>query len=100
VWTGAQAAEVGLVDELGGLRDAVLLAKHELDLDADADVALVGYPAPQSLVGQLDELLRGVGARLVPFTPAAELVRRLEPWLRAAAQRAPVALLPFEIDIR
>jgi protease-4 len=44
VWTGADAFERGLVDELGGLRDAVRRAKVLAGVDADATVTLVGYP--------------------------------------------------------
>ncbi len=44
VWTGADAAERGLVDELGGLRTAIRRAKVLAGLDADAKVKLVGYP--------------------------------------------------------
>lgn len=45
VWTGADALERGLVDELGGLRAAVRRAKVLAGLDADAEVSLVGYPS-------------------------------------------------------
>lgn len=45
VWTGADALERGLVDELGGLRTALKRAKVLAGLDADADVRLVGYPS-------------------------------------------------------
>ena len=41
VWTGADALERGLVDELGGLRTAINRAKVLAGLDADADVRLV-----------------------------------------------------------
>ena len=44
VWTGADAHERGLVDELGGLRTAVRRAKVLAGLDVDAEVTLVGYP--------------------------------------------------------
>ena len=44
VWTGADAHERGLVDELGGLRCAVRRAKVLAGLDADDEVRLVGYP--------------------------------------------------------
>jgi protease-4 len=36
VWTGRDAVEVGLVDELGGLRDAVRIARERADLPEDA----------------------------------------------------------------
>ncbi|WP_293000836.1 signal peptide peptidase SppA [Mycobacterium sp.] len=44
VWTGADALEHGLVDELGGLRTAVRKAKVLAGLDEDDKVRLVGYP--------------------------------------------------------
>jgi protease-4 len=44
VWTGADALEHGLVDELGGLRAAVRRAKVLAGLDEDDKVRLVGYP--------------------------------------------------------
>ena len=100
VWTGAQAAERDLVDALGGLRAATRRAKQELELDPDADVALVVYPPPMTFVEQIAEFLGGGRARLGLRAPQLEWVRRLEPWLRAAAEGAPVALLPFAIDVR
>jgi protease-4 len=44
VWTGADALQRGLVDELGGLRAAITRAKVLAGLKPDADVRLVGYP--------------------------------------------------------
>jgi protease-4 len=44
VWTGADALERGLVDELGGLRTAITRAKVLAGLEPDADVRVVGYP--------------------------------------------------------
>jgi protease-4 len=44
VWTGADALERGLVDELGGLRAAITRAKVLAGLEPDAEVRVVGYP--------------------------------------------------------
>jgi protease-4 len=44
VWTGADALERGLVDELGGLRAAITRAKVLAGIEPDADVRVVGYP--------------------------------------------------------
>ncbi|CAJ1502948.1 signal peptide peptidase SppA [[Mycobacterium] kokjensenii] len=44
VWTGADAAERGLVDELGGLRTAVRRAKVLAGIDPDTKVRMVSYP--------------------------------------------------------
>jgi protease-4 len=59
VWTGAQAREVGLVDRLGGVSEAVLVAKEKVGLAADADVLLVQYPPPKPVAQQLIEALQG-----------------------------------------
>jgi protease-4 len=99
VWTGAQARERGLVDELGGLRDAVARTKAELDLDPEADVLLVPFPQPQSLAEQLGDLLGQVALRAAPRHPLLQLTRRLEPWW-SAPQAAPVLLPPFTMEIR
>ena len=53
VWTGADAHERGLVDELGGFRIAVRRAKILAGLDEDADVRIVTYPS-----GSLLDVLR------------------------------------------
>jgi protease IV len=44
VWTGADALERGLVDELGGLRTAVRRAKVLAGLDEDTEVRIVSHP--------------------------------------------------------
>jgi protease-4 len=44
VWTGADAKERGLVDELGGMRTAIDRAKVLAGFDADADVKIVSLP--------------------------------------------------------
>ncbi|MGI9163617.1 MAG: signal peptide peptidase SppA [Mycobacterium sp.] len=44
VWTGADAYEHGLVDELGGLRTAMRRAKILAGLDVDAEVRLMSFP--------------------------------------------------------
>jgi protease-4 len=49
VWTGADAKDRGLVDELGGLRTAIDRAKVLAGLDADAEVKLVGLPGSSLL---------------------------------------------------
>lgn len=49
VWTGADAAERGLVDELGGFRTAVRRAKALAGLDEDTEVRMVAYPGSSLL---------------------------------------------------
>ncbi|MFQ5928121.1 MAG: signal peptide peptidase SppA [Acidobacteriota bacterium] len=49
IYTGAQAKEMGLVDELGGLQVAIARMKQALELEEDEEIELVLYPRPKSL---------------------------------------------------
>jgi len=48
VWTGEDAAELGLVDELGGLGDAVRAARRIAGIAEDARVRVQVFPEPRS----------------------------------------------------
>ncbi|MFI6499268.1 signal peptide peptidase SppA [Nonomuraea typhae] len=83
VWTGADAREGGLVDELGGLEDALTLARKRAGLAADAPVRT--YPRLNPL-----ERLRGPDSS---EDRAAALARvRLEAW-------GPLARLSAELGL-
>ena len=88
VWTGVQAKERGLVDALGGLREAVLEAKAAAGIAPDVDVLLVPYPAPKPLFVQVRDALQG--AAVAPVDRA--LRAAVPPGLRAAAEA--LAVLP------
>jgi protease-4 len=81
VWTGAEALRRGLVDELGGLDDALAAARAAAKLPASAPVDV--YPGEPSLA---DLLGAGDGAKT-----AASLERVLEPAAAAAALLGPRA---------
>jgi protease-4 len=49
VWTGRQARDLGLVDDLGGLWKAIAIAKQRAKLDAGRHVELEVYPPRRSL---------------------------------------------------
>ena len=49
VWTGLQAKQIGLVDELGGLDRALVIAKEQAKISRDAEIELVVYPPRRSL---------------------------------------------------
>ncbi|MGH6917536.1 MAG: S49 family peptidase, partial [Geminicoccaceae bacterium] len=65
VWTGAQAEERGLVDELGGFADALTMTRQEIGLAPDAPVELRRFPARKSLWEQALDLAFGAQARLL-----------------------------------
>jgi protease-4 len=59
IWTGIDARERGLVDELGGLSTAIRLARGAAGIAAGAPVAIEQFPAPE---GGLQLLLQHLAA--------------------------------------
>lgn len=55
VYTGKQALEIGLVDRLGGMADAIKFAASEAELGTNYDVRI--FPEPKSL---LDKIMEGM----------------------------------------
>jgi protease-4 len=100
VWTGAQAAEIGLIDAVGGLRVAVRRGAAALGLDPETDVVLVPYPPPKSLAEELNEALRRVAIRAAPELPLSGVADRLRRWLASVPFDAPALLPPFVVEIR
>ncbi len=86
VWAGADAERIGLVDHLGGLKDALAAAAKLADLPADAPVDYVESELSlrEQLLMQLrSEAIRlGAGLGLIPERSAAE--RLLDPILAQA----------------
>jgi len=59
VWTGRQAKERGLVDELGGLDKAVALAKTAAKLDPAKDYEIKHFPAEENPIEVLMKMVSG-----------------------------------------
>src|SRR5262249_27053120 len=55
VWTGSEALKHGLVDRLGGLEDAVAIAKQRAGIDKAQEVSLAVFPARKGLIETLLE---------------------------------------------
>ncbi len=80
VWTGAQAREIGLVDELGGFETALALAKELAGLEPEREYAVVQVCPPRhellppgdgglkTLLDALQNLARGRVWALAPWT--------------------------------
>jgi len=62
VWTGEQAIEIGLVDELGGIMRAIELAKEMAKIEADKEVYVKTFPRPKPFAEKLQEQLSGIAS--------------------------------------
>lgn len=67
VWTGAQAKGLGLVDQLGGLEEAIAKARQLARIPADESVRFKRYPESQSPFAALSEMfgVSGEAARVL-----------------------------------
>lgn len=78
IYSGRDALKIGLVDELGGLKDAIACARQMANIPPSAEVQIVQYPRPSSL-GEF--LVDGFGAvNATGVTSEQSLVA----WLKAA----------------
>lgn len=59
VWTGTEAKTFGLVDEIGGLREAFAAAKELGGIDAKNPYEIVIYPRPKTVLESLQQALTG-----------------------------------------
>lgn len=96
VWTGKQARELGLVDELGGLDRAIALAKEHAKLEAGKPVTLVVYPPRRSVFDLFANPLGGLGASLELLTGRAEarVLDRMAEQFRLFRRGEMLALMP------
>ena len=70
VWTGVEAKEHGLVDELGGLLKAIEIAKKEAGIGAHDPVHLRHLPEPKSLFEAVFERNQSSEAKILAQFPA------------------------------
>ena len=73
VWTGRDALDIGLVDELGGLRDAVRIARARADLPVDAPVRPRVHISPWARLGRAknSEDPRAARSAMLPTPPTS-----------------------------
>ena len=79
VWTGRQAREIGLVDELGGLMTAVAAAKQRAKIPAEDEVQLDIYPRTRSFYEVLSDQFTSPVERVRSQTTAETLMALLGP---------------------
>lgn len=97
VWTGKMAKDLGLVDELGGLDEAIAKAKELAEID---DCTLVSYPAKPSVLDNVLGALPSGYASLLGDDEVGRMVKDLR-WLYELDETDPVqARMPFYVEIQ
>ena len=101
VWVGTDAIGLGLVDEIGGLREAVNYAASLAGFMSKGDYHVVAYPAQLSQTEQLLDVIYGKkeAPSILEGTPFESLGKTLR-GLRDNQPTQVYARLPYDIEIR
>lgn len=97
VWSGTDALEQGLVDELGGFEDAVARAEQLAGLGERDVVELVTFRGTETAWG--DPVVDGVRAALQPELPIPEVLGMWAPYLALQDEHV-LALWPYQLQVR
>lgn len=96
VWTGAEALEIGLVDKIGTIEDALNYAALSIEgVNGLQDVQIVEYPKPQTTIEILLEELMGSEA-VFAGTPLENIEAAFRKVTSAQTGKA-YARIPYEI---
>ncbi len=79
VWTGKQALEIGLIDQLGGLTDALDYTAKELNLETRNDLEIITLPKQKTFQEELIDLLANSGSVYEGLKIQAQLGELLRP---------------------
>ena len=92
IWSGEDALKLGLVDRLGGIHEAVAMAKEKAKLPADEPVRIVIYPKPKSF---FESLFQGAGNEMARARFLAAMPPELRQAYREYETLKPMAAQPF-----
>ena len=103
VWSGKAALKIGLVDEMGGLRDAIAFAAKAAKIENDFKVDV-----PEAPKDPIEKFLKALGKgekrKLVKLGPVDELKAQFEQTLNTLQSlndpRGVYARMPFDVNLR
>ena len=99
VWTGAEALEIGLVDQIGTLEDAIEYAAMSIEGVTSVDeVQIAAYPKPQTTLEMLLEAFGGTESAFAG-TPLESVEQAFLGWDASQAGKV-YARIPYEIVVR
>lgn len=97
VWTGAQAVKNGLVDEIGGLNEALNFTASKLDLKDRTALNPIIMPRPKTFREELMELMSGGSSVYENLKIQARIMDNLKPLIGATAQEPALIYAPARI---
>lgn len=99
VWTGAEALQIGLVDEIGTIEDAIRYAALSIDGITDvSQVQIAEYPKPLTTIEMLMESF-GAGESVFAGSSLENVEKAFKGWTSSESGKV-YARIPYEISIR
>ena len=99
VWAGAEALEIGLVDEIGTIEDAITYAAFCIDgVQSLSDVQIAAYPKPLTTMEMLLESF-GAGESIFAGTAFEGIETAFKNWSASESGKV-YARMPYEFSIR
>lgn len=99
VWSGAEGLEIGLVDQIGTLEDAIRYAASQIGVNDMSEVQVIGYPKPQTAIDIILESFTGQEASIFGDTPLEDIEKAFTGWDYSQCGKA-YARIPYEIILR
>lgn len=102
VWAGSDALELGLVDRIGTIKDAIMYAVSSAKGDYGQDLSnwqIVEYPRPLTTMEKIMEALGGNSAEVFAGTPLESVEKAFKGWSETQSGQV-YARIPYEIEIK
>ena len=101
VWTGAEAIEINLADQIGTIEDAITWAAMSIDgIYSTNEVNIVSYPKPMTTLEMLLETLEGSKDKnILARTPFKAIGDTFGNWTAAETGKV-YARMPYEVVIQ
>ncbi len=98
VWMGAQARQNGLVDQLGGLDQAIALVRKRAKLSAGGETNLITFPPRRSLI----DILTNSSPDALETAIAGSKIRKALPGLpsQALLKGGMLRILPYRLTVQ
>ena len=99
IWTGAQALEIGLVDQIGSIDDAVVHAAMLIDKENGMnDIMVAEYPKPVTTMDMLTSILTGEEIMEIA-EPLKSIYSAFHSWNESQSGKF-YARIPYAIEIK
>ena len=86
IWTGEDALKMGLVDELGGYREAIDLAKKSAGIGEKEEIELKEFPGKKSMINLLIESMPLFGKESANSILAVSVLEGVRPQLKVFSE--------------